>query len=330
MLGTTARRTVSIVLTIVLATVITFGLQKLVPGDPALTIAGEDATPERVAQIRAELGLERPFLVQYFEWLRGALTGDLGMTIRGDASVWELIGQRLPATLTLAAVALLFSIVLGVVGGVVAALRHGSRGDTAVTAVATLGVAVPNFWLGMILVVTFGLTLNWFPASGYALPWEDPVAWGSYVILPAIALGTAGAAEIARQVRSALIEVLRSDFIRTLRAKGLPHRFVVWQHAMKNASLPLVTVVGLQISQLLGGTVVIESVFAIPGIGSLIVQSANQRDFPVIQGVVFVTALLIILTNVVVDLVYRRVDPRISVRPPRGSNRSRARGGVVA
>ncbi|MDQ6525076.1 ABC transporter permease [Nocardioides sp. LHD-245] len=329
LLRTCVQRAGSIVLTLVLATVITFGLQKLVPGDPALAIAGEDATAQRVAEIRADLGLDRPFVVQYLDWLRGAVTGDLGTTIRGDASVWDLIGQRLPATLTLAAVALLFSIIIGVGAGVAAALRHGSKADTAVTAVATLGVAVPNFWLGMVIVVVFGLTLNWLPVSGYALPWEDFAAWARHVTLPAIALGTAGAAEIARQVRSALVEVLRSDFIRTHRAKGLPQRAVVWRHAMKNASLPLVTVVGLQISHLLGGTVVIESVFAIPGIGSLIVQSANQRDYPVIQGVVFVTALLIILTNLAVDLVYRYVDPRIGVRPARRAGLRRAQRGVT-
>lgn len=330
MLRRCVQRAGSIVLTIVLATVITFGLQKLIPGDPALAIAGEHATAQAIAEIRADLGLDRPFVVQYLDWLQGALTGDLGTTVRGDASVWDLIGQRLPVTLTLAAVALLFSILIGVVAGVAAALRHGSKADTALTAGATLGVAVPNFWLGMVLIVVFGLTFNWFPASGYALPWEDFAAWAQHVILPAIALGTAGAAEIARQVRSALIEVLRSDYIRTHRAKGLPRGAVVWRHAMKNASLPLVTVVGLQISHLLGGTVVIESVFAIPGIGSLIVQSANQRDYPVIQGVVFVTALLIILTNLAVDLVYRYVDPRIGARPVRAMSLLRAQRGATA
>lgn len=310
-LQTIIHRAATVVLTIVLATIITFALQKLIPGDPALAIAGEDATPERIAEIRTELGLDRPFVVQYLDWLGGALTGDLGTTVRGDAAVWDLIGQRLPATLTLSAMALLFSIVAGVVVGVIAALRHGSRTDTALTAISTLGVAIPNFWLGMVLIVVFSLMLNWFPASGYALPWQNAPDWLRHVILPALALGTAGAAEIARQVRSAFIEVLGSDFIRTHKAKGLPPRDVVWRHAMKNASLPLVTVIGIQISHLLGGTVVIESVFAIPGIGSLIVQSSNQREYMVIQGVVFVTALLIIFTNLIVDLVYRYIDPRI-------------------
>lgn len=311
MLRTALRRAGSVIVTVVLATLITFGLQKLIPGDPAVAIAGENATDDVLVRIRADLGLDRPFLVQYLDWLKGAFTGDLGMNSRGDASVWELIGDRLPVTLTLAAAALTVSIVVGIVAGVTAALRHRTKGDTLITAATTLGIAIPNFWLGMVLIAVFGLSLGWLPVTGYVTPGESLLGWSQHVILPAIALGVAGAAEIARQLRSALIEVLRSDYMRTHRAKGLSHAAMVWRHGMKNASLPLVTVIGLQVSHLIGGTIVIESVFAIPGIGSLIVQSANQRDYPVIQGVVFVTVILVIVTNLLVDVVYRWLDPRI-------------------
>ncbi|TDD51659.1 ABC transporter permease [Saccharopolyspora elongata] len=306
------RRVLMAVPTLVLATFVVFGLLHLIPGDPAQAIAGEHATPERLAEIRAQLGLDQPFAVQYLDWLRHAITGDLGSSLSTGESVGSLIWQRLPTTLTLGAAALLVAVALGVPLGVAAALRQGRPADTAITGAATLGIAVPNFWIGMVLVLVFAVQLQWLPATGFVGLTENPVQTLQYVVLPAIALGMVGAAEVCRQLRSALIEVLRSDFMRTHRAKGLSHRTMVWQHALKNAGLPLATIIGLLVSRVLGASVVVETLFAIPGLGTLVVEATTQRDYPVIQGVVLITALLVLLTNLVVDLAYRFIDPRIS------------------
>lgn len=297
--------------TVVLATFAVFLLQKLIPGDPAVAIAGDAATPERLAQIRSELHLDQPLLVQYVDWLRSAFTGDLGRSFRTGEGVWQLVVQRLPTTLTLAAAAMVVAVVVGVPLGVAAARRRGSSGDTAITGAATLGIAVPNFWLGMVLVLVFALRLGWFPATGFVPLTEDPLRSLWHVVLPAVALGAVGAAEICRQLRSALIEVFQSDYMRTHRATGVRTRPLVWRYALKNAGLPLATILALQVNRLLGATVVVEALFAIPGVGSLVVQATTQRDYPVIQGVVFVIVILVVVTNLVVDVAYRYIDPRI-------------------
>lgn len=304
-------RALSLVPTVVLATFVIFALQKLIPGDPAVAIAGDAATPERLAEIRARLNLDEPLLTQYLDWLRGAFTADLGTSFRTGEGVWQLVMQRLPTTLTLAAAALVVAVVVGVPLGVAAARRRGTSGDAAITSLATLGIAVPNFWLGMVLVLVFALGLGWFPATGFVPFTDDPLRSLWHVALPAIALGAVGAAEICRQLRSALIEVFQSDFMRTHRAKGLKTGPLVWRHALKNAGLPLATILSLQVNRLLGATVVVEALFAIPGLGSLVVHATTQRDYPVIQGVVFVIVILVVLTNLVVDLAYRYIDPRI-------------------
>lgn len=297
--------------TVVLATFAVFLLQKLIPGDPAVAIAGDAATPERLAQIRSELHLDQPLLVQYVDWLRSAFTGDLGRSFRTGEGVWQLVVQRLPTTLTLAAAAMVVAVVVGVPLGVAAARRRGSSGDTVITGAATLGIAVPNFWLGMVLVLVFALRLGWFPATGFVPLTEDPLRSLWHVVLPAVALGAVGAAEICRQLRSALIEVFQSDYMRTHRATGVRTRPLVWRYALKNAGLPLATILALQVNRLLGATVVVEALFAIPGVGSLVVQATTQRDYPVIQGVVFVIVILVVVTNLVVDVAYRYIDPRI-------------------
>lgn len=304
-------RLLSLVPTVILATLVVFGLQQLIPGDPAVAIAGDAGTPERLAEIRANLGLDRPLVLQYLDWLGGAFTGDLGDSFATGEAVWQLVMQRLPTTLTLAAAALTFAVVVGVPLGVAAARRRNTAGDTVITGAATLGIAVPNFWLGMMLVLLFAIQLGWFPATGYVSFTEDPLRSLWHVALPAIALGAVGAAEIARQLRSALIEVFQSDFMRTHRAKGLPGRAQVWRHALKNAGIPLTTIVALQVNRMLGATVVVEALFALPGVGSLVVQATTQRDYPVIQGVVFVIVILVVATNLVADQAYRYIDPRI-------------------
>ncbi|MER7012412.1 ABC transporter permease [Saccharopolyspora sp. NPDC000359] len=312
LLRTAGWRVLVAVPTLVLATFVVFGLLHLIPGDPAQAIAGEHATPERLAEIRAQLGLDEPLPVQYLDWLRHAATGDLGASLSTGESVATLLGQRLPTTLALGAAALLVAVGIGVPLGVAAALRQGRPADTAITTAATLGIAVPNFWIGMVLVLVFAVQLQWLPATGFVGLTEDPAQAVQHLVLPAIALGVVGAAEVCRQLRSALIEVLRSDFMRTHRAKGLAHRTIVWQHALKNAGLPLATIIGLLVSRVLGASVVVETLFALPGLGTLVVEATTQRDYPVIQGVVLVTALLVLLTNLVVDLAYRFIDPRIT------------------
>lgn len=294
---------------IVLATFIVFALLQLVPGDPAVTLAGDSATPQRIAEIRQLYGLDRPFLVQYGVWLAHAAHGDLSTSLLSGEPVRELILNRLPNTLIVVAGALLLSLVIGIPLGIAAAVRPGSRLDDAVVATTSLGVAVPSFWLGMMLVSIFALGLHWLPATGTG---DDFGSALRHAILPSIALSAGGIATIAQQLRGALGEVLGSQYVRTLRAKGLSSTAILWQHGLKNVSVPLLTVTGLLINRLLGATVVIEAVFAIPGTGSLVVNAAIGKDFPVVQGVVLTMVVLVILVNLTIDALYTFLDPRVS------------------
>jgi peptide/nickel transport system permease protein len=306
-----AKPVVSIAVTLLLATFISFMLIQLVPGDPATAIAGENATEERLADIRAELGLDQPLLEQYGAWVWDALHGDFGTSLYSGQEVTRQITERLPVSVQIVVMSILVALLVGVPVGIVAALRHGKLLDRVLTGASTLGIAVPNFWLGMILVSVFALNVGWFPAGGF-----DGISTGlgpflTSTILPAITLGSAGAAEVARQLRSALIDVMATDYMRTARAKGLPKRVVVMRHAVRNAMVTMVTILGLLVSRLVGGTVVVETVFAIPGLGSLVVDAVEQRDYPVIQAVVLVLALIVLVVNALVDVAYRRIDPRI-------------------
>jgi peptide/nickel transport system permease protein len=280
----------------VLATLIVFGLLQLVPGDPALVLAGEQATDERIAEIRQLYGFDRPFLAQYWSWLSHALQGDLSHSLLSGESVAKLIGQSFPHTLTIVVMALALSLLVGV----------------PISALSSVGIALPNFWLAMILVTFFALRLNWLPATGAAAISQD--FWGAlrHATLPAVALAAAGVAEVTRQLRSALIEVLSSQYVRTLRAKGLSQASILWKHGLKNVGVNLLTVTGLLFNRLLGATVVVEAVFAIPGMGSLIVRAAINKDFPVVQGVVLSMVLVVVLTNLVIDVLYSVLDPRVS------------------
>ena len=306
-----ASRLLSMVPTLVLATLVVFALQRLIPGDAANAIAGEYATAEQIALIRERLGLNQPFLVQYWNWVSGAFTGNLGDSLTTGEPILPLILDRLPTTALVATGALLIAVLIGVPFGVWAASSAGTRIDRFFTGATTVGIAVPNFWLGMLLVLLFATTLHWFPATGGADPIRDPLGALHSAVLPSIALGAVGAAEIGRQVRSAMIENLQADFVRTHRAKGLSQGVIVWRHALKNSSLPLATVIGLQVGTFLGSAVAIEAVFGLSGIGSLVVTATNQRDYPVIQGVVFVLALLVLAATLIVDIAYRVLDPRI-------------------
>ncbi len=305
------RRLTSGLPTLLLVTVMVFALTRVLPGDPARLLLGEEATPELVAQIREELGLNRPILVQYVDWLWGLVKGDLGRSIRGNELVAPIVWQKLPTTLELSLFSLLLAILIGIPAGVLAALRRNTAFDASVTVMALSGISIPNFFLGILLIYLFSIRLAWIPPSGYVEPWVDLQKNLLLMLMPAITLGTALAGAIARFTRNSMLEVLSQDYVRTARAKGLEGRVVVYKHALRNAAIPVVTVIGLQLGGLLGGAVVTEQVFSIPGFGRLLVDSVFNRDFPVLQAVVLISALAVFLVNVLTDLLYAAIDPRI-------------------
>lgn len=305
-------RVLQVMPVVILATFVVFGLLHLAPGDPAMMLAGDNPTAQHIEEIRHLYGLDRSFLLQYATWVWHAAHGDLSQSLLSRESVMTLILQRLPATLLVVALALGLGLAIGLPLGIFAALRAGSLADQAVMSAASLGVALPSFWLAMILVTVFALQLHLFPASGASSLLGNPTGALHHALLPAVALAGSTVAEVARQLRSALIEVLSSQHIRTLHAKGLSRARILWKHGLKNVSVTLLTVIGLMTNRLLGATVVIEAVFAIPGIGSLISYSAINKDFPVVQGVVFVLVIWVIATNFVVDLLASLLDPRVA------------------
>lgn len=308
------RRLLQIVPVVVLATFVVFSLMQLVPGDIAVTLAGENATDARIAQIRHNYGLDRPFVVQYADWLWNAVHLDLSRSYLSNEPVLDQILHRFPTSLLIVVCSLALSLLIGIPLGILAATRPGSKLDAAVTSFASLGVALPNFWLAMILVATFALSYNWFPATGSVALSDDPIRALRHAALPAFALAAGGIAEVVRQLRSALIEILSSQYVRTLRAKGLSPAAILWKHGLKNVSVTLLTVIGLLVNRLLGATVVVEAVFAIPGMGSLIVDAAIHKDFPVVQGVVLSMVVIVICMNLLIDILYTILDPRVGLK----------------
>jgi peptide/nickel transport system permease protein len=307
------RRLLLIVPVILMATFLVFGLLQLVPGDLAVTLAGEAPTPERIAEIRSVYGLDQPFLVQYLTWLGHAAQGDLSRSLMSGEPVITSILNRLPNTLIVVFGALTLSLAIGIPLGVWAAVKPDSRVDRVLATTVSFGVAVPSFWIAMLLVSFFALDLNWFPATGMVRISTSFSGAVWHTVLPAVALSASGAATVARQLRSALVDVLSSQYVRTLRAKGLTQSSILWKHGLKNVSVPLLTVIGLQINRLFSATVVVEVVFAIPGMGGLVVPAALAKDFPVVQGVVLTMAVLNVLINFVVDAVIAYLDPRVSL-----------------
>ncbi|MBI3953856.1 MAG: ABC transporter permease [Chloroflexi bacterium] len=306
------RRLLQLVPVLLLVTVATFALILLLPGDPAQAYLGETTVSEtELEQVRHELGLDRAIPVQYGLWLWRILQGDFGRSIYSNEPVLSTIARRLPVTLQLGVAAYAIAVAIGLTAGVVSAVRRNSMADVGATVFSMLGVAIPNYWLGILLIFAFTLALRWLPASGFVSVFEDPMGALRHMALPAFALGTSAAAVNMRQTRSAVLEVLAQDYVVTARAKGLRERRVIWVHVLKNALLPVVTVMGLQISHLISGTVIVETMFAIPGMGRLTVFSIFQRDFLVVQGVVLMVALSVVLTNLVTDLLYAVLDPRI-------------------
>jgi len=306
------RRLLQAIPVIVLSTFIVFGLLKLVPGDVAVTLAGDNASDARIAEIRHIYGLDRPFLVQYGSWLWKAVHGDLSSSLVSSESVLSSIERCLPHTMLIVVLAMLLALAIGIPLGIAAASRPGSWTDSFVMTIASLGVAIPNFWLGMLMVAFFSLDLNWLPATGATPISED--FWDAirHAILPACALAAGGVAEVARQLRSSLVEILSSQQVRTLHAKGLRPSSILWRHGLKNVSVNLLTVISLLFNRMLAATVVVEAVFAIPGMGNLIVNGAIHRDFPVVQGVVFTMVLIVVALNLLTDVLYSILDPRIS------------------
>lgn len=290
---------------------VAFLLVRLVPGDPAIAMLGLEATPEAIEAMRRRLALDQPLTVQYFTWLGGILTGDFGRSIQGNREVLPLLLGALGPTALLSLAALIVSLIIAIPAGIVAATRRNTAADYGVSVVALCGLSLPNFWVGILLILAFSITFPILPASGYVSPLRDFGAFLAHLVLPAVTLGTALAAATMRMTRAAMLEVLRSDYVRTATAKGLSRRRVVWGHALRNAQLPIVTLLGIQAGQLLGGVVVTETVFSWPGIGKLTVDAIFARDYPVVQGAVLLTALLFVLINLLTDLIYTLIDPRI-------------------
>ncbi|KOS26312.1 peptide ABC transporter permease [Bacillus anthracis] len=284
---------------------VVFLIRQMVPGDPALLIAGEGASKETVEQIRHQLGLDKPFIMQYFSYIGNILQGDFGVSIRSNRPVLDEVLIRLPITIELALCSIVITVVIGMIAGIISATKQYSWTDVSIMIIALLGVSLPSFWFGLMLIFYFSVQIQIFPVSG----------WGTWMhmVLPALTLGASGAAIVARMTRSSMFDVIRQDYIRTARAKGLKERVVIYKHALRNALIPVITVVGLQFGALLGGTVLVESVFAINGLGRLIVDAIRMRDLPMLQGGVLIASVIFVLVNLIVDILYRYFNKRIEL-----------------
>lgn len=305
------RRLLIAIPTIFFVSIIIFGLQQLLPGDPALALSGEDRDPNVIAYIQHRYHLDQPLPVRYMLWINDALHGDLGESIRIQRPVGELVIEKLPVTLELGAMAFLIALVIGIPSGIVSAIKSGTAWDYGANLFALWGISTPNFWLGIMLILLISVQLGWLPASGFVPPTEDLAENLRTLIMPAFVLGNAVAAVIMRHTRSAMLQVLSADYVRTARAKGLPERVVVLRHSLRNALIPVITLGALEFGQLLSGAVLTEQVFTIPGFGKLIVDAVFNRDFAVVQGVVLVTATVYVFLNICADLAYFLVNPRL-------------------
>ncbi|MGJ4912531.1 ABC transporter permease [Bradyrhizobium sp. HKCCYLRH2060] len=311
MLTFLARRIAQIIPTLIFVSILIFSLQQLLPGDPALVMAGEERDPAVIEQIRKQYRLDQPLPVQYGYWIKGVLSGDFGESLRIKMPVRDLILQKLPVTLQLAAMAIVIAFLIGIPAGIVSAVKRGTAWDYAANLFALWGISTPNFWLGIMLIFLFSIQLGWLPASGYVSPAEDWRASLAATIMPAFVLGNAIAAILMRHTRSAMLQVLGSDYIRTARAKGISERQVILRHALRNALTPVITLGALELGTLLSGAVLTEQIFSIPGFGKLIVDAVFNRDYAVVQGVVLVTATVYIMLNLIADLAYVLVNPRL-------------------
>jgi peptide/nickel transport system permease protein len=315
------KRCASFVATLLAASIVIFTVLDVLPGNVAEVMLGTSATPEAVAALSARLGLDRPPLARYGDWMKGLATGDLGTSIAYDTPIAQLVAERLVVTVPLAAMAMLLTTALAFCFGLFAAARHNRIGDVGVMAASQLGIAIPNFWFAILLILAFSVKLRWFSAGGFP-GWSSDDGGGPFaalraLALPALALAVVQASILARIVRSAVLDVLREDFVRTARAKGVSPRGVLWGHVMRNALVPVLTVMGLQFANLLTGTVVIENVFSLPGLGRLVFQAISNRDLIVVRNVVMLLAGTVVVINFVVDLLYVVIDPRLRSRASR-------------
>lgn len=306
-----AKRLMVALPTLLIVSMLVFGLQMLLPGDPVLAMAGEERDPETLARIREQLHLDDPVPVQYLRWLGGVVTGDLGTSLRTGEPVSQLIVQKLPVTIQLAVMSMIFAMLIGIPAGIIAAVRKGTVTDWLANFVALSGLSIPNFWLGIMLILLVSVNLGWLPASGYESIFVDPVRSLQTMIMPAFVLGTGLAATLMRHTRSSMLGVLSADYIRTARAKGLTGRQVVLKHSFRNALLPVITLTALLFGELLAGAVLTEQIFTIPGFGKLIVDAVFNRDYAVVQGVVLCTAVGFLLMNLVADVLSVMLNPRM-------------------
>jgi peptide/nickel transport system permease protein len=304
------RRLILLVPVLLIVGVVVFALVHLTPGDPAAVMLGQSATPDQIARLRRQLGLDQPIQVQFVRWFWGALRLDFGDSIFLNMPVTEALRQRAQPTILLTVYALTIELLIGIPAGVIAAVRRNSLLDRLLMVLSISGAAVPTFFLGILLILLFAVRLRWLPSGGYVPITADPVEHFKAMVMPAFALGFSSAGLLARLVRSSMLDVLKEDYVRTALAKGVPHRAVVARHALRNALIPAITVVGYSLGGLLGGAVVTETVFTIPGMGRLVVQSIARRDFPVIQGAVMLIAAAYVMVNLLVDILYLYVDPR--------------------
>jgi peptide/nickel transport system permease protein len=301
--------------TLVLASLVVFAVMEVLPGDPALLMMGLNASPEALEALRQEMGLNEPVPIRYLSWVGGLLVGDFGRSFTYSSPVIDLIAERAAVSLPLAVIALTLSTAIAIPVGLYAASRRGRPADTIAMGAAQFGVAVPNFWFALLLIYVFAVWLRLVPAGGFP-GWEGGLWPGlKALLLPAVALALPQAAILARVTRSAMLEVLGEDYIRTARAKGMPRRYVLWHHALRNALIPVLTILGLQFAFLLAGTIIIENVFYLPGLGRLVFQAITQRDLIVVEGVVMLLVASVVIVNLVVDLAYALVDPRLRTRP---------------
>jgi len=306
-----ARRLAVLVPTLFVVSVLIFSLQALLPGDAAVALAGEEQDPAVVAAIRARYHLDQPVPVRYGLWLGRVLQGDFGESLRSRIPVRDLLASKLPVTVELAACSMLIGLLIGLPAGIVSAVRKGTAVDAAANLVALSGLSVPHFWLGIMLILLFAVRLGWLPASGYVPPWEDLRQNLTTILLPSFVLGTGVAGVMMRHTRSAMLQTLGADYVRTARAKSVPERLVILKHALRNALIPVITLGAIEFGRLLSGAVLTEQIFAIPGFGKMLVDGVFNRDYAVVQGVVLVSATLYVLLNLLADILYFLANPRL-------------------
>jgi len=306
-----AKRTGQMILIIFLISIFIFMLVSLIPGDPVYAMLGEEVSPEEYQRVYLELGLDKPVIVRYFSWLFNALQGNLGMSTQFHKNTIDVLAERIPITLFLSFAAFLISIPLGVFFGVVSAVKRGKTADVVVTLLANITACLPQFWIGLLVMYLFSMKLGWLPSYGFTWPWEDFSTSMKQLIMPLFCLALGGIATVTRQTRSSMLEVIRQDYVRTARSKGLTEKKVIFIHALKNGLIPVITILGMRLGAMLGGSMFVESVFSIPGMGSLFVKAITSRDIPVVQACVLVTALVACTVNLITDILYAVVDPRI-------------------